>query len=265
MNTPQNQKSDAAKIQRPAEEQAKLTQVSDNGEKYVYLVIESKGADGCIVIDILKTLSARDKATLSRSAINKIINSLLARKLIKNVKSIHSKTRKVYLANYISPSQNLVGNSFYSNGEFDLNTVNLLRRAIIIVLNSSPKPLSFDVICEKVMSTPTSRPMSENDIRTILRSLEMDQEILKYENPDQEPSWQICKWGMDDIEDCIEALPCLVCSVRDHCTKGALTWAEERVAEGSKISEFPHDFVSALNCKYISQWLRLESVDEDNP
>ncbi|KAH8741171.1 RNA polymerase III C34 subunit [Cryptosporidium ryanae] len=155
----------------------KLNKLS-NEEYLVFCSIEDAGNQGIWTADIRKITGLQTHQV--QRAVKVLCNDW---NLIRPVKSIHVKNRKVYILSSLEPSKELDGGTFYENGEFDMNLVDIIKEKIISFLESRRK-CTFNEILEfincdmSIDSSSNKKNISLSDLQTVISILISELKIL---------------------------------------------------------------------------------------
>ena len=120
------------------------------------------------------TKDLKVKSNLQQPAINKILKKLEGRQLIKEVRSVQSKNRKVYMSFEVEPSAEITGGAWYTEQEFDNNFINTLQRACLKHINEK-RCVSIEDIHAFVRRSGVSKvELKVDDIQSIVDTLVFD-------------------------------------------------------------------------------------------
>ena len=115
---------------------------------------------------------------MQHAQVTKILKTLETRRLIQQVKSVASKTKKVYMLVGLEPARELTGGSWYSGGEFDYELISILQRASVAYVSQREKATAAEVhrfICESGLIK--GKQLRLADIEQVLHSLVYDAKI----------------------------------------------------------------------------------------
>eukprot|EP00931_Biecheleriopsis_adriatica_P120412 TRINITY_DN95537_c0_g1_i1.p1 TRINITY_DN95537_c0_g1~~TRINITY_DN95537_c0_g1_i1.p1 ORF type:complete len:323 (-),score=71.22 TRINITY_DN95537_c0_g1_i1:8-955(-) len=227
----------------------------DDTAKNVYQHIEKAADKGAW------SKSLKEDTNMHQSAITKAIKDLINRQLIKEVKSVQNRNRKVYMLFDMEPSREVSGGTWYLDGEFNHKWVDKLRSHCQDFLQQvSGRGVALDEIHRYVTQQPIGGPQvpTEDDVNSILRTLELEEEVSKEVREDGKKIFTLSKGVNVDLfssrvpsfltrQPAIRSglvVPCLCCPLRDECCVGGRICPEK--------------------CEYITQWLqRSERGDQD--
>lgn len=222
------------------EETAAAVRSLEESEYKVFAAIEAAGCTGIWTRDIAQ------QTKLASHAVQRAVTSLCdSRKLIKSMKSIHQKNRKIYILASLEPSTEVVGGTFYRDGEFDNQLVERVREQVLHILRNRSQASASD-ISEFIRSTGLGTALSNEDLELVLRTLELEQQITRSLNPKGETTFMWSRWSEDDI---IGSTPCASCPIAQSCLRD----------------------VTGLNpicpqqCQYLNYWLGYPTAYKNSP
>ncbi|KAF2748384.1 DNA-directed RNA polymeras-like protein III subunit Rpc34 [Sporormia fimetaria CBS 119925] len=108
---------------RPREEAEKLRKLTPD-ERLLYTFIDSAKTEGIWT----KALRARTNFTAQR--LNKGLKSLESKDLVQSVMSVKHPSRKMYLLAHLTPSEEIAGGPWQSEGEFDTALIEIVSRLV---------------------------------------------------------------------------------------------------------------------------------------
>ncbi|EFX74838.1 hypothetical protein DAPPUDRAFT_56706 [Daphnia pulex] len=225
----------------------KLKEV-DKEENVVMRIIEEAGNKGILNKDI------RDQSGLNLTTINKILKALEGKNLIKSVLSISVAKIKVYMLFDLQPDRSVTGGSWYTDGEFESELVDIVNQQCyrmlqqkaeaaklkamdgpLIVRNASF--LSSKEICQMISDMNIVKfNLTVEEIEAILETLVYDGKIemrMVSDGDERIKTYRIVETLLSSAA--IVRIPCGVCPVIKICgTAGE---------------------VQPKNCVYYDQWL----------
>lgn len=229
---------------------------SASGDMFIKLVDEEHLADlsaeeSLVLQEIEKTQSngiwkktLKTVTGLSEGEMKKCIKTLMTRKLIKEVKSVVSKFKKIYMLYDLEPAKELTGGPWYTeHQELDHDFVEGIRRKVLDELRVTPRTCSDLVaIVNRVHGTPlawsvTDTPLRHEDISSILNTLLYDGMVERIlpRTGSSEPQFKRC--NAITTFNVLSKLPCGQCPVADVCT--------------------PDGVISPKTCVYLDKWLEF--------
>lgn len=178
-----------------SQEAAKRSHMNSD-ESIIYSHIEGSGREGIWT----KTIKAR--TNLHQHIVLRSLKALESQRLIKSVKSVKFPTRKIYMLYHLTPSIEVTGGPWFTDGELDSEFVESLLTIIWRFVASKTFPAVFsndmdiqnnklyapnyknystvDEILEFIMkSQVTSEELIENDIRSLCQVLVYDDKLEK--------------------------------------------------------------------------------------
>eukprot|EP00930_Biecheleria_cincta_P038657 TRINITY_DN26559_c0_g1_i1.p1 TRINITY_DN26559_c0_g1~~TRINITY_DN26559_c0_g1_i1.p1 ORF type:complete len:320 (-),score=77.20 TRINITY_DN26559_c0_g1_i1:13-972(-) len=189
-------------------------------------------------------------------ATTKVLKELIRRQLIKEVKSIQNKHRKLYMLYEIEPSREVTGGSWYQDGEFNMGWFETLRkRCQEYMERSAGKGVGVEEILHYVRQQPGPQVPSSEDVASIMRTLQLDEEVMavstedgrkcftKKRRRDGGHDWdafidRFPSWNRDEEPRQLPvsmAPPCIRCPLVQQCCPGGVICPEK--------------------CEYLSRWM----------
>jgi len=214
----------------------------------VYEEIKSSGNSGIWNRDI------KTHTNVQQQTLTKALKELERRMLIKSVKSIHQKTKKIWMLYDLSPSSAITGGPWYTDNEFDHEFVNEIARLVENQIKEAwlehSKPTSMQQVDDQVKKSGVSQePLSTAHIKQILNRLIFDQRIEPMLIPPEQRHifkgsgpWYRSSPTQVTHYDHFTAIPCGVCPVSAHCAPGGV--------------------ISPEKCVYLDEWFK-EGVEEE--
>eukprot|EP01066_Platyproteum_vivax_P003537 Platyproteum_vivax@DN14471_c0_g1_i1.p1 len=228
----------AHKVQAvPAEVADKLAKLSTD-EKFVLQTIKDADRHGIWSRDI------KNKTLLSDNTVNRALKTLVAGRMIKQVKAAGQTSRRIYMLYELEPSKEISGGSFYKDGEFDEELVEGVKK---VVLSFLQKPHTPSEIVEYVgTSSVSSIHLGESEIAVVLRVLELDDYVTwNYQPASSEVLYHLNNPTVTEIED-VGSVPCVSCPVFNECS----------TETGAK--------VNPKTCQYFTDWLTVQYSQEED-
>eukprot|EP00475_Leptophrys_vorax_P031609 TRINITY_DN4791_c0_g1_i1.p1 TRINITY_DN4791_c0_g1~~TRINITY_DN4791_c0_g1_i1.p1 ORF type:complete len:313 (-),score=105.76 TRINITY_DN4791_c0_g1_i1:640-1557(-) len=207
-------------------------------QKLVYRVIEKAGNKGLALRDV------KTQTNLSRE-VDKVLKSLLAKELIKCEKH-HRTSKKMYLLFDVTPDADIVGGSWYSGAEFDLEFIEALQRVAVQFFRKNGKG-SLDELAKFIMDSGISKiELSLKDVQTLVNSLVFDGVIEKAPEIGSTRDlgrrkaltlFRPTKPSVMDEKDPFVSIPCSICPITPDCIEGTE--------------------ISPATCEYFRMWLEF--------
>mmetsp|Transcript_3882 Transcript_3882/g.5337 ORF Transcript_3882/g.5337 Transcript_3882/m.5337 type:complete len:307 (+) Transcript_3882:18-938(+) len=210
-------------------------------EMLVYQVIERSGNRGIWTRDI-KTAS-----NVTQHNLTKILKILEQRCLIKSVRSVVSKSKKLYMIYEATPAKEITGGPWYSEHEFDHEFVAALSNFIVQTVKSQ-KMMDLTSISDKVrISGISTVELSPQEIELIVNTLVYDgrletvqSSVLLYTG--YAATKKMFKVGKSmNPPDFLTEVPCGVCPIISQCSEGGV--------------------ISPTSCRYLTHWLEMQPED----
>jgi len=122
--------------------------------------------------------SLKDQSNLQQHTVAKVTKELLRRQLIKEVKSVQSGGRKVFMLWDTEPAREVSGGTWYHDGTFAAAWIESLRSRCQEYLDDNQgRAVSLQDVHNFAMQQPGPSVPQEEDIAAIMRTLELDEEV----------------------------------------------------------------------------------------
>lgn len=116
----------------------------------------------------------REETRLPQPQLSKVLKQLEQKELIKHVKSVNSKTKKVYMLANLEPSKEITGGAWYTNQEFDAEFIEVVREACHRFILNKGK-VTLDDIADFIIESNLCRCKLElEDMNRIVDTLVFD-------------------------------------------------------------------------------------------
>ena len=168
---------------------------------------------------------------------------------MKAVRSVTSKSKKLYMLFDVIPSKEITGGPWYTEQEFDHEFVEELCNYIVQYIRSEriSSPAS---IHRKVQSSGISRvELSVEELDTVIQTLMYDGRIelvhpavVRLEGKDVHAKYYKVSAEVD-VPNYLTSAPCGVCPVSSQCTENGA--------------------ISPSTCEYMKLWLNMPAAQED--
>lgn len=200
----------------------------------------------------------RDETGVQQHALAKVVKELLRRQLIKEVKSVQSRGRKVYMRFDVEPDKSISGGTWYRDGEFATAWIESLRQNCLqFLVDRRQAPVTLDELHMHVQQQPGPSVPTQEDVRFIMRSLELEEEILVMHTASGHVAYCLRRRApggasgfdifgprlpkfilqeSDEVEVAPQAMPCLVCPLAHECRVGGN--------------------INPQQCEYLRAWLQ---------
>lgn len=190
-------KKDSSLYYKEANEEDRKKQGLGSEELLVLQIIKEHGNQGIWIRDL------KARCNLQQPQVSKILKSLEGRQVIKAVKSVQSKNRKVYMLFELEPSRDITGGAWWTDHEFDLTFVTMLRDATCkLVEHSGSAGVTISDIAEQLEDREVSQvPLKPFEVREIVETLAYDDIIVAKKTPELEAKEE------EDREEAVRADP----------------------------------------------------------
>jgi DNA-directed RNA polymerase III subunit RPC6 len=203
-------------------------------ENAVYEVVMQSGSNGISTIDIKIKLKINNT-----TYVNKILNKLSKKLLIKNIKVLNTRNKKVWMGIDVEPSQEVIGGIWCNNHEFDDQLVNVFCEKCTQYIGTQKQVSRNELLFfAKSTNLTQNQEIKEDDIQKIINILVFDGKIepifplnidnkylgnkyallLDKGNPEQELI-RYRKMKESKSNNIYEYLPCFVCTSFKECKK----------------------------------------------
>eukprot|EP01039_Chlorochromonas_danica_P002818 gene2818-3072_t len=202
----------------------------------VYQAIERSGNKGIWTRDI-KTATNIPQHTLAKT-----LKILEQRQLVKSVRSVVSKSKKLYMAYDMMPAKEITGGPWYSDQEFDHEFVGALSNFIVQIVKNMGM-VDLPTLTEKVRISGISKvELSQEELELVVNTLVYDGRleevssavVLMTGQSTARKRFKVCKSGSMGWEYLTET-PCGRCPVLHQCSEGGI--------------------ISPSSCEYYNEWL----------
>lgn len=181
----------------------------------------------------------RYQTNLPQQALDKNIKLLEQRLLIKNVRSVGSKTKKLYMLYELAPAKEITGGPWYTDQEFDHEFVEALRSFILQVVCAQGKT-DLQTISQAVKRSGISTvDLAEEELEMVLSTLIYDGKLEEVEATN-DASLTHYRAAVPVTTTSVTEVPCGVCPLVSQCHEGGV--------------------ISPASCQYMTKWLELADV-----
>jgi len=232
-----------------AEETAAKFEGLTQEQMLVYQICEKAGGKGVWTRDI------KNQSNIPQHTLNKTLKELELRSLIKYVRSVTSKSRKLYMLFDTTPAKEITGGPWYTDQEFDHAFVEELCKAVVnFVAAASTRPseplLDGAHVLQQLVGTGiiASSTISLEELDMLLNMLVYDGRLEAVKNAALGSSavsgharagvvkYRVAK-KITALNHLTE-MPCGVCPVVEQCREGGV--------------------ISPSSCVYMNDWLALD-------
>ncbi|CAM9203501.1 unnamed protein product [Ascophyllum nodosum] len=224
------------------EEKAKKLVGLTPEQMMIYQVIEKAGNQGIWTRDI-KTSTSVNQNTLTKS-----LKSLENRHLIKTVKSVTSKSKKLYMLYELTPPKAITGGPWYTDQEFDYDFVKHLSNYVLSYVKEQQTPALKDIAAAIKVSGISKIDLSMEEVKLIVNTLVYDGELEEVRGAASRFSrgagdGPVYKMAPSvEVVNAFTEIPCGTCKVMKHCSEGGV--------------------VSPKTCVYLAEWLNMPNSEE---
>lgn len=155
-----------------AEDKANKLSSMTAHERIVYAAVEKEGSRGIWIKDLRKRTNISGQNTLE-----KILKSMMVRKLIKSERSVAGKNKKVFMLYDLKPSLEVTGGTWYRGHEMDVEFIVNMQKACRILLSNLGPMTSAQVMLQLQMHKITTVPFTLADVSTVLNTMWLDRSV----------------------------------------------------------------------------------------
>jgi DNA-directed RNA polymerase III subunit RPC6 len=226
----------------------------------VHQICDKAGTKGVWTRDI------KNQSNIPQHTLNKTLKELEMRNLIKYVRSVTSKSRKLYMLYDREPAKEITGGPWYTDQEFDHAFVEDLCKAIVNFVGTSSRRgeplLDTNHILSQLTSTGiiAAGAISVEELEMVLNMLVYDGRLEEVRNTcignhgNPHTSRGVIKYKVSKkitAPNHLTEMPCGVCPVVAQCREGGV--------------------ISPSTCVYMNDWLSLDyhkldkKMSQENP
>lgn len=233
-------------------EEAQRFRGLDASDRLVYDIIAKCGTAGATKRDMRVRTNIRNV-----SEVKQIVDRLMARRLVKEVKSVQARNKRIYILAELDPSPQHTGGPWYNDDQqYDIEFIDALYAQILAFLKRRTHVAYTSVhqVTTYLASIKLcNEPLAVHDIRTLMTTMLYDGVIEQ--PPCNAPSPQVTDQAHSSRDyfrpvvttpsvDHLTSVPCGRCPLLRDCS--------------------PDGVISPASCIYISEWLRRSAVDIDD-
>lgn len=172
----------------------------------------------------------------NNSEFKAIIERLIFRKLIKEIKSIKSSNKRVYIVAELEASQSHTGGPWYGDDqEFDMEFINAMYDFALSFIAKKEVVSVQDVTEHIAASGLSNETLTGDDIKKLMLTMVHDAQIEMCDNEHGNAQYfRKCR-PLPSVRMHMSQ-PCFKCPVKRHCTPGGV--------------------ISQTNCLYMDDWIR---------
>lgn len=228
-----------------SEEKATKLQGLTREQELVYQEIKRSGNKG------IWTKKIKQETNVQQTTLTKTLKLLEQRQLIKSVKSVTSRSRKLYMLYEVVPAPEITGGAWYTDGEFDHNFVESLSQFVLTFVHKSEeregRPVSLTQIEQGLLTGGIYKvELSRRELVQIINTLVYDGNIIQVDGGDPMSVNAVGDGPVYKFANKVKTpsflsdTPCGVCRIRDQCYEGGA--------------------VSPTTCDYMTGWLNLNEL-----
>lgn len=197
----------------------------------VYQIIERASNKGIWTRDI------KIATNIQQQQLTKTLKTLESRNLIKSVRSVVSKSKKLYMLYNLEPAKEISGGPWYTDQEFDHEFFDLISNEIVKYVRSQ-NVASIDHIVNAVLSSGISTiQLTKEEITLVVQTLVYDGRLQEVGN--DASSRQMYKvTRISSFPSYFSDVPCGVCPVIHKCKSNGI--------------------ISPQTCEYMDSWISME-------
>lgn len=176
----------------------------------------------------------------NNTEVKSIIDRLISRKLIKEIKSIQGTNKRVYIAIQFDPSPQHTGGPWYNDEQqYDTEFIEAMYAQVLSYMKKQPH-VSVDQVTNYIAEIKLSNEtLSHQDIRTLMTTMLYDGSIEECDGPlEGGEYYRIAR--VTPAVNHLTSTPCGWCPVIKSCEPGGV--------------------ISPERCLYMTEWLK-ESID----
>ncbi|KAI0560224.1 RNA polymerase Rpc34 subunit [Gracilaria domingensis] len=203
----------------------------DAAERMVYDMIERSGQNGVTKRDMKFRTNIQNPSELKQ-----IVERLIARGLVKEIKSVQGTNKKVYIASDVEPSTAHTGGPWYNDEqEFDTVFIDTIYAQVVNYMFSM-EYVTVDSVTEYVADLNISNePLSKSDIRQLMMTMLYDSAIEQCSGRNDGGEYFRIVTNTPAVNH-LSSIPCGSCPVFHDCS--------------------PDGVISPKTCVYMKEWLQ---------
>eukprot|EP01084_Bolivina_argentea_P295373 508495_1 len=212
----------------------------------VYQVIEKAGDKGIWTRDI------KNQTNIQQQSLNKALKILEQRNLIKTVKSVTSRSKKLYILADIEPNKDITGGPWYTDQEFDHAFIEVLSSVVVEIVeraqySQQPNQLFCGATLEHISKKIEERgicnvPLLIEEVELVVKCLVYDHKLEERKIRDE--TYYALEPNNSYPINALTQVPCGVCKISQKCSENGV--------------------ISPATCKYMDEWLKKpDQMDDD--
>eukprot|EP00607_Mallomonas_marina_P003414 CAMPEP_0182433336 /NCGR_PEP_ID=MMETSP1167-20130531/62560_1 /TAXON_ID=2988 /ORGANISM="Mallomonas Sp, Strain CCMP3275" /LENGTH=255 /DNA_ID=CAMNT_0024621907 /DNA_START=178 /DNA_END=945 /DNA_ORIENTATION=+ len=208
----------------------------------VYQAIEKAGNKGAWTRDI------KTSTNIPQQMLTKTLKALEQRNLIKTVRSVSSKSKKLYMLADLVPAKEITGGPWYTDQEFDSEFIEELCKFIVQFVRAQGI-VGLGSIGERVRISGISKvELSLDELELVLQTLVYDGHLEEVQTAVVMLTGQASGQAMYKVSRSVNPpnyfteFPCGSCPVIERCCDGGI--------------------ISPRTCEYMKHWLEMPDVED---
>lgn len=188
---------------------------------------------------------------IQQQILTKTLKTLEQRNLIKSVRSVASKSKKLYMLYELEPAKEVSGGPWYTDQEFDHEFLEMLSREILQFVRSQGMA-DINTIAEKIRISGISKvELTREELELVIQTLVYDGKLEEVRNSvlamtGHNRSGLIMYKASKQarLKNNYTSIPCGICPVVSQCCEGGI--------------------ISPSTCEYMTHWLSISPEDMEN-
>lgn len=206
-------------------------------QKLVYQCIERSGNKG------IWTREIKSATQMPQHALTKTLKLLETRQLVKTVKSVTSKSKKLYMLYDVVAAKEITGGPWYTEQSFDTEFIRVLENVVINEV-STARRATVEYIAQRVRACGVAEvELTEEEVGHLVHMLVCDHRLERTPDCQGVPEssrahiyYRVAK--PVTARNALTSFPCGICPVIAKCEEGGI--------------------ISPSSCVYMAEWLRVE-------
>lgn len=202
----------------------------DGADRMVYDVIRAAKEDGISRNDIKYRTNIQNGAELRQ-----ILDKLLQRKLVKEIKSVQGSKKSVYILSELDPSPQLTGGPWYNDEqEFDTEFIDAVYNQVHAYMKKRPY-VSVEQVTNYISDIKLSNEtLTQDNVRQLMRTMLYDGIIEEFKVAEGVKCFRVS--GNTPSANQLTSVPCGTCPIFKSCVPGGV--------------------ISPERCVYMTEWLK---------
>lgn len=209
-----------------------------NQERLVYKLIFEAGNKGMWMLDI------RKKLLMAPNVATKVVRTLVASGLLKEVSDVRHRSRKIFMATDFQPSAEITGGTWYHDGRLDTDAVTTARRCCQAQVQRLGAATA-QMIHQGILKEDPRAGYTIDKVRDIIKTMVLDK-VLEEVKSTGAGDFSAVRAGTMCYRlvtgapqgGMMEGIPCGVCPRIHECS--------------------PEGIISPSTCVYYKKWLQMD-------